>query len=469
MSDSQKKGDKKAYQQEAREQGTSVSHLQTQGLSAKKAEYLQGQALRPVTAPGANYPAHSHQELWDMVQGGDPASVREMGDAWVRAGQNLIRYQRTIGSSVEGGQVHWKGQAATQAGDFATGVANWVGQSGSGAYVTGTSMREQSEALNGARTKMPPPTNFNVQQANAKIQAAPPEQRNTVFAEQMKLFNEAKQAHLRAADVATSFDGQTKTATYPTMAPPPTMAPTGGSVPPGGVGDGQREGTGTPIIGGGRPGGGSTPRTGGNGTGTSGVPGIGTPGAVPPGGSPNPTPTDGTARPPVVGDSGTTHPGWHDPTRGPGHGPVNTPGQQPTSGPGGGQNIGLGGAPLSPFGPGVGGGEESRRGAGGGRGAFGPLGSGGTGERGAGMGPRAGAVPGGMPGEPHATGRAGGAAGAGRGGAGGMGMPLGGGAGRPGDDDDEHDRPTWLVDPDPDMTWHGEDYPALPPSTIGED
>jgi len=147
-------------------------------------------------------------------------------------------------------------------------------------------------------------------------------------------------------------------------------------------------------------------------------------------------------------------------------------------GPGGQNGPGGTGGPGGPFGPvgsfgpgGSGGGPGSggMRGFGPGGSGFGPGGSGsgaggsgsGSGAGARGFGPGAGAAA-----AEGAAGRGGvgGVGAAGRGGAGGMGM--GGGRGREGGEDGEHERPTYLVEPDPHDTF-GTDEITAPP-VIGE-
>jgi hypothetical protein len=153
------------------------------------------------------------------------------------------------------------------------------------------------------------------------------------------------------------------------------------------------------------------------------------------------------------------------------------PGQGPGQGPGHGSGPGFG--PFIPGGPGfgpTGGGGGTSTGPGGGRGgvpagARGGFGSGGggaggfgeEGSRAGGRGPAGGLGAGGAAAEAAAA--RGGMGGAGRGGAGGM--PMGGGGGRgQGGEDGEHQRPSFLVEADPDETF-GTDEVTAPP-VIGE-
>ncbi len=199
--------------------------------------------------------------------------------------------------------------------------------------------------------------------------------------------------------------------------------------------------------------------------------------STPPGtGNPLPGTTDGVTGPGVQNQPAPT--GQQNQTPG-----ITTPGQAGPGFPGGpfgpggqGGSFGPGGqggpgapfgpmAPMAPFGPGGSGGGY---GPGGGARGFGPGGSGGPGAGGAGgsgSGPGArGAAGYGAGGGAAAEGAAGARGGAGA--AGGRGpMGMGGGRGR-GSEDAEHERPTFLVEPDPHDTF-GTDEVTAPP-VIGE-
>ncbi len=173
----------------------------------------------------------------------------------------------------------------------------------------------------------------------------------------------------------------------------------------------------------------------------------------------NPNNTGGTTNP---ADRPGTDPRFPPgPVPGPGPGPGNTNNPNNMHPPG----FMPGGNPS--FGPN--GGESGRSGSGYGRGGgFGPGGSGG-GPGGSGSGARG--MPGGaMPGAAAAAeGAVRPGAGGMRGGAGGMmggGGMGGGGRGQNGDDDAEHERPSFLVEPDPHSTF-GTDEVTAPP-VIGE-
>lgn len=182
----------------------------------------------------------------------------------------------------------------------------------------------------------------------------------------------------------------------------------------------------------------------------------------------------GVRSPPEVpgGDTGTSTTGA---SAAPGYGgsmPGSVPGQAAAASQGGFGPIGSGGGQQG-YGAGVHGGAAGgvAYGGAGAGGAAGPGGQGGSGGRagsgGKSAGPKAGSesgvgkkAPGAAAGEEAAAGKATPKPGSGRG----MGMaPRGGGKGGSGGEDYEHERPGWLVEPDPDDFWFGGTPPVAPP------
>ncbi|HEX6354023.1 hypothetical protein [Actinophytocola sp.] len=235
----------------------------------------------------------------------------------------------------------------------------------------------------------------------------------------------------------------------PTPGPPPPTPP--GTGTPGSSGSGSTGGSGSTLPSGSSPPGTNVPGGGGGGTGRP--PGSGGGGGG--GGTTNPSnniPPIGT--PPRSPLPGNRPPGSGNPSGNPAL-PGMMPGFGPTGGGGGGGGGGFGprgGGGGGGFGPtGSGGGSGGGPGAGGrGVGGFGP-GAGGAAAAAEGVAGRGGFGPGG------------GGAGGGRGGMGGMGGHGGKGQG---EEDQEHERPSFLVEPDPHETF-GTDEVTAPP-VIGE-
>ncbi|HEU5476011.1 MAG TPA: hypothetical protein VFV67_35750 [Actinophytocola sp.] len=478
-----------------------------------------------------------------VTENADAGQVGAAGDTWVTVGNTMIQFQEDIASAINNSEADWQGTAANSARMFMADVGTWVGTAGQGAALAGTQMLRQAEALSTASNSMPEEVPYDRDEWTQRIMSSSDPW--GTYHEAVEQYNASQEAHQRAAEVLTSYDGGLAGAsTMPAFTAPPMMGGgdatltdasdtdgvgrmgggpdgppgsggsgpgTGGSGPgtggasvppslpgPGGTGGGGTGGSGTGGTGGtggpggigipGGPGGagGGTGGTGGTGGvgGIPGGPGGTTPGGVLPGGRPPSIPVGGGSRPPGTGPGGGGPgggpgeggfppgggfpigglpiggglPGGEDGLR-PGRGPGGGPGFGPGLG-GGGAGEGGGGRGVSPFGTGGGGGvdgEHGGRGLGRGPGgtAFGPGGS----APGAGAGALAAehaATGGGRAGGPGAGGRAGG------------GMPMGGMAGArgQGDEDGEHQRPSYLVEADPDSLF-GTDEMTAPP-VIGE-
>ncbi|TCP46788.1 hypothetical protein EV191_11364 [Tamaricihabitans halophyticus] len=200
------------------------------------------------------------------------------------------------------------------------------------------------------------------------------------------------------------------------------------------------------------------------------------PGALPTGGAPNVTGGSGPSGPPVTSGPGPGAPGsvtGVGPTQGANPAAA---GYNPSTSPGGGRVPGMGMAPLMGGAAAGMGGDTARGGrAFGARGgvagspgssAAGRLtGGGGPGTGGTpGAGPKTGAGPGGMAAAESAA-KTGAAGSSGRGGM--AGGPMAGGQRGRGSEDEEHERKTWLIEPDKEGTF-GTDEMTAPP-VIGED
>ncbi|WP_436492749.1 hypothetical protein [Actinokineospora sp. HUAS TT18] len=460
-----------------------VNEQYSQEMSSQARQLAAGVDTRP--PPGmqqSNYMSYDHSALKPMVtEGVDADQVGEMGDLYLSAGNAMAKFQTDVAAAINNSQADWQGQAGDQARKFMADVGNWVGRAGQSAQLAGTQTSIQAAALAEAKNSMPEEKPFDVDAANRDLATTTnPIDMVRKYATYMNDYRESQAAHAEAARVVSTYDGALgSSSTMPAFAPPPTMGG-GGTGDPGDPGDGsgvkKPTGNGVDINGTGSGTGSGSSGSGSTGSGPSGSnppPGSG-PG---PGGGPGSGGPGGTNPiPPVPGGGGGTNPGGFEGglPPGPGGGGPQIPGG------GGGQHPGgfpPGGMPPmggGQMGPGFGGdSERTGRGGGGGAGGragFGPgggaggLGSGGGVGRGVGSGsmPGGGVGAGALAAEHAATGGRGGAGMAGRGGAGaGMGGGMGGGRGQ-GGEDEEHQRPSYLVEADPDAMF-GTDEMTAPP------
>jgi hypothetical protein len=415
-------------------------------LTAAAHSLKQGLDIRSAPPPArVVYQGMSHQTLYDSVtKGVDPGAVGAVSDTWLGIGNKLTNLQNTVAQAIASSQVSWTGKAAEQARQSIAKLGNQSGQAGQAAQLAGVLTAHQSEALSSAKNSIPPPPNppFNAQAAQQHLQTITDPVALGVQAS-MDQAQAAQQqaAHQMAAHIVQQYDqtvSQTsasmpafapappvvKNASPGSAPPPPNPAPPGPpppSVPPV---PRRKVGGGPPVH---LPGPGPVGPPGGDGP-----PGGG--GPVPP-----PTPPSGGNQPPTQtttsgfdgsGLTGTGLPGGGDPFGGTGTGGGFGAGSSFGGGIGGGGVGGFGGAGFGGPGGGSGGaGGAQGFGSGGNRGASGAqAGAGATAAEEAAM----------------AEGAAGKAGAAGASGMGGMGA----GRGQRGKQDEEHKRPSWLVETD---------------------
>ena len=397
-----------------------------------------------------NWESRTSTQLYEAAtQKNQPTSADGLGRGFTDSGNRLAEAANRLLDAVTRLESAWEGDAADAARNALVPLARRTGQAGISAQFMGTAMSDQALAAATVRN-MPEPQEFDRDAEMTKALANPnpvagmadmqakEQEAKAVKAEQVKYMNNY---------TTTMAEIDARTPTF--VPPPPRDTDTGGN---GGFRGGSNVNYDGAFRGGGHTPGGST----GSG-GTSGYqPGTGggfTPGQVtPPVGSGNWGGTD---------ISGYTPPQNTpvQPTINPTTGPSPTPTTGPvTTGP---APVGLGqrGPGGGPGGSGPG--RQAPTGTSPRPGAGGP-GTGNAGRPGAGAGVGAGGRPG--AGGPGAGGRGG--AGTGAGGRGGQGMGGAGGRGGQGDEDTEHQRPSYLVEPDPEDTF-GTDQITAPP-VIGE-
>ncbi|HEY0804313.1 MAG TPA: hypothetical protein VGD84_04585, partial [Pseudonocardiaceae bacterium] len=428
---------------------------------------------------GQNYLSYSHDALYNMVNTNlNAGQVGSGSHAWNQVSNSMVTISKTLQSAAATTESSWTGNAADAARSFHTGVAGWTGTTSESAQLVSDNMYNQSVAAQSAQSAVPKPVPYSFANELKDFFTAP----NPIAG--MNTVNQKlaaqQQAHQAAAHAVQSYDsslGQSA-GKMPAMSQVPTFNPTAGGGAPGGgggPGGGAPGGGGGPTSPGGAGGGGIGGTGSGGGSGGHGF--VGSPpmrpgpGAGGQGGSgggsgngPNPLPPNTI-----------TDPSWTNPAGG-GPGSPGFPGTGTGPGGTGGPGGGFGMPPVGGFGaPGFGGGGSGSGGAGRGAGFGGTGGSGYGGGKGGGFGPGGSAATAGDPNSSSAGARsAAGAAAAeesalGRGIAGtrgagqpGMGGPMGAGGGGRGKDDEEHKRPSFLVEADPDSIF-GTDERTAPP------
>ena len=406
----------------------------------------------------AHYPGHEHESLKRYVNEElDPALVEDISRAYHDLHTAFKDFTTELKEAIGKSQQEWEGEAASGAHGYFDSLAGWSEANSHNAELASSVMAQQSEAASTAKNSMPEPIPFDLSKEMGNWFSNP---LNIVdeISQTIQKSEDSRAAHEQAAEVMHRYDNQLYEAAskQPLFAEPPTFG--GGSgdsgtkpsetirVPETSTDSGT---TTSGFVDGGVPKG-SVPSTTGGNTGYTG--GGSTP--IPPGGGPS---TGAGVVPPATRPSGLNPGGMTRPPAG-GRGS-----QRSGFGPGS-----MGAVPAAGMAGGFGPGSAGGGGYSGGRvpgAGFGPGGAAGAGGAGAGPGAATGARPMGGPGTagPGAAAAAGAGA-AGRGGAGAAPMGAGAGAGKGGrgGEDDEHQRPTYLVEADPDDIF-GTDQRTAPP------
>ncbi|WP_020668845.1 hypothetical protein [Amycolatopsis nigrescens] len=443
------------------EMGAQQKANQVGGAAAKDAstantEYVQG--LQP---SDADYQGEAHARMTEFVKENmDPGQVGQVSEAYYSLHKAFEEFATTLGAAVNKSHGEWEGNSAEEARGYFTSLQKWADGNAQNAGLASEMMYQQSQAATTAKNSMPEEVPFNWDSEMKKWGDNP---FNIIgnIEKTVETYKASNEAHQNAANVMTKYDNELYgvASKQPVFAEPPKFGAGGGA---------EGKEIGGKIEG--------SIETGLGNTNSSGYSGGGGPGSPPPdgGGQGSPIPVGsggagGGSAPPTLGGGAVTGAGnlpINSGTRPTGFQPSNfTPTPANTGGNSG--FGGMGGVPMgmgAGMGGGFGGGSEynSKIGRGGGAGGFGPGGSGSAPGAGSGAGA---AKPGGVGAAEAAAGR--GAAGAARGGAGGMAGGMGAGAGKgQGGEDQEHQRPSFLVEGDPDEIF-GNDERTAPP-VIGE-
>src|SRR5205807_8634397 len=123
----------------------------------------------------------------------------------------------------------WQGQAADNAMQFHNQVANWTNTTAAGAQVASVNLYNQSNAVATARSSMPAPYTYTMNQAYQDVLSAP-DPASAVPAAMANL-KKADENQQQSAQVATSYQQNLVRSAQqmPAMSPTPAFSAGGGS------------------------------------------------------------------------------------------------------------------------------------------------------------------------------------------------------------------------------------------------
>ncbi|MFI9449455.1 hypothetical protein [Amycolatopsis sp. NPDC052450] len=419
----------------------------------KDIKYVEG--LEP---PNGDYLGYDHQKLEQFVNSNlNVEQVSEVSTAYHEIHKAFDTFSRTMDQAVTASQGTWDGDAAGNAQGYFKSLSKWSESNSQNAKLASETIYDQGTAASTVKNTMPKPIPFDWKEEVGGWMKSNLFTLGDNIDKSIQKQKDSQEAHTQAASAMNNYDKSLYDAAskQPAFAEPPKFGAGGGGgieeppprplpyqVPPGSGNPGSNNPGNTYIP----------PGSGGGGNGGGGGGGGGGYGSSIPG----PGSSTGSGSIP----SSTTPSGLQG-----GPPPITSPGPNNNTA------MPMGPMPMAPpmMGGGMGDSEyNSRSGRGGGGGSgFGPgSGAGST----PGSGSASGAArPGGVGAAEAAAGRGMGGLGGGAAGRGGPGMGGGmGGRGQQadGDEDTEHQRPTYLVEGDPDEVF-GTDMRTAPP-VIGE-
>ncbi|KDN23565.1 hypothetical protein [Amycolatopsis rifamycinica] len=279
-------------QGDAREGVTPQTQNQAAQYSVEQGKVLlQNQATRgDAPAPGQNYAASSHEDLYSMVhENMNPGDLDDRGRVANKLGNWLADVSNAANDAVNSSEIQWQGDGAAKAHGFFQSTATYTADTANAAQLSSNRYSQQAAAADYAQKNMPEPTGFNQQaeitKATQQYQAGDvvgaTQTMNNVAAKQQQ----ADAAHQQAVQVLQGLDStyHETASTQPTYTPPPQLGQGDSTSVSGFHGTGGTGFTGTPTVGGTGPGGTTGTFVGPGGPGGQGGTGPNPPATTPPG------------------------------------------------------------------------------------------------------------------------------------------------------------------------------------------
>ncbi|HEY3469445.1 MAG TPA: WXG100 family type VII secretion target [Amycolatopsis sp.] len=202
-----------------------------------------------------NFAAYSHQQLYAMLQAGDPNSARHAADKWKSAALHLHEQAHNLNAELTEFKDQWTGGAAEQYQRMIIDLANGISKVAQTAESMNVMLDDAADALVKAKKEMPPPVAVpDVSPADVALAVNPPllppdaspalvqaaaQQRQQAIANveaQQSAANAAGSAHGKAIVVMTELAGEYTVAEESIPASPNAVEVPSTPPPPGGGG-----------------------------------------------------------------------------------------------------------------------------------------------------------------------------------------------------------------------------------------
>ena len=210
--------------------------------------------------PHTNFAAYTHQQLYAMLQAGDPTSARHAAGKWKSASIGLHEQSHNLSAELADFADDWTGGAADQYQVMIKDLAAGITRVAQTAAAMETMLEDAADALVKAKIQMPPPVAVpDIAPADVALAVNPPllppdaspaqmqaaaqqrQQAITNVEAQQQAANTAGAAHGKAIVVMTELAGEYSSAeesipASPNAAQVPSTPPAGGAASPGGSG-----------------------------------------------------------------------------------------------------------------------------------------------------------------------------------------------------------------------------------------
>ncbi|WP_410660700.1 WXG100 family type VII secretion target [Amycolatopsis sp. lyj-112] len=204
-----------------------------------------------------NFAAYSHQQLYAMLQAGDPNTARHAAHKWQSTGAGLFEQAENLTGELSDFSDSWTGGAADKYHTMISDLVGGIRKVAQTAHAMNHLLEDAADALVKAKKEMPPPVAVpDVSPADLALAVNPPllppdssqatvitaaQQRQQAIANveaQQQAAGAANAAHGKAIVVMTQLAGEYSTAEESIPASPNAVTPppvTGGGAAPGAV------------------------------------------------------------------------------------------------------------------------------------------------------------------------------------------------------------------------------------------
>jgi hypothetical protein len=182
-------------------------------------------------APQTHWETVPHQRIDALLNSdANSAQVSQLGEQWIKVGNNLSHHQGAVNSAIENSRSSWRGLAGETAREHLALIGQWIATTAEGTWLSGQQQEIHGQILDETQRKMAgnPPVNFSATEANKQLQQiTDPTEFSRQFQRNTELYHQQKAAHEQAVKLVTDFENTvSNNAIAPAFPTPPSIAST---------------------------------------------------------------------------------------------------------------------------------------------------------------------------------------------------------------------------------------------------